>query len=90
MIVVVADIVDVRYNKESPDDPWDARGQWGIHLANVREVEPVPCTGGLGFFRFGACSICGRPSAAERNDGLLCRKCKIETPHGSLTYPTLP
>jgi len=89
MIVGVADIVDVQANIAPPTDPWAVPGQWGIRLANVREVEPVPCTGGLGFFRFGACSSCGRPSAAERNDGLLCRKCKIETPHGSLTYSTL-
>lgn len=84
MIVAVADIVDVRANGAQPSDPWAVPGQWGIHLANVREVEPVPCTGGRGFFRFGACSSCGHPGAAETKTGPLCRKCKAETTFANL------
>lgn len=89
MIVGVADIVDVRANGAQPSDPWAVPGQWGVSLANVREVVPVPCTGGLGFFSFGACPGCGRPTAYAQKPGLQCRPCKSVTPHGEVGRPML-
>jgi len=74
---------------EDPD-PWMVPGQHGLILGRVVEVEPVPCSGGRGVFRFGACRGCGKPGAMDtRTSPLVCRLCKTTTSPGEITSPPL-
>lgn len=87
-VVGIAELLDVAANGDAPTDPWAVPGQVGLVLGHVAEVEPVPCTGGRGVFRFGACAKCGRPIAVDGAVG-ECRKCKHTTPRNELVQPPL-
>jgi hypothetical protein len=89
-VVGVAELLGVQDNDSAPPDGWAVAGQRGLMLGRVIEVEPVPCSGGRGVFRFGACGGCGKPGAVE-NKGvpLVCRTCKVTTPFEALGRPNL-
>jgi len=92
-VVGVAELLDVRNNDltfEDPPNPWAVAGQHGLVLGRVIEVEPMPCSGGRGVFRFGACGGCGKPGAVENKGApLVCRTCKTTTPFEALGRPNL-
>jgi len=89
-IVGIADLVAVEPNGKAPPDPWAVPGQWSLMLNNVREVIPVPCTGGRGAFRFGSCSGCTKPTAFTGST-MVCRAkaCKTTTPRAEVVQPML-
>lgn len=83
------ELVRAATNGTAPD-PWMVRDQRGLVLGRVIEVEPVPCSGGRGVFRFGACSGCGKPGAVENKGApLVCRACKTTTWFEQLGRPML-
>lgn len=88
-VFAAAELIDVHPNGDGPSNDWAVPGEHGLWLGGVIEVEPVPCTGGRGVFRFGACMHCGRPSAHERGKLIECRKCNKQTPFDKITRPTV-
>lgn len=79
-IIGVAELVGVVRNGDDPPGYWQASGQHSLVLGRVWEVEPVPCTGGQGVFKFSRCPLCGRPIA--NTYGTKCKRCAP-----GLTYP---
>lgn len=58
---------------------WHVPGQFGLILGSVWQVEPMPCTGGLGAWVPRWCAACAHLQADSQGD--RCRGCKE---HGTL------
>jgi hypothetical protein len=55
---------------------WHVPGQWGLILGSVWEVEPVPCTGGVGAWQPGLWCRCGHVYADSAKLPARCFSCK--------------
>ena len=71
---LVADLVDVLPPDRCDGADWHVRGQWGLILGQVWEVEPVACMGGQGAWRPQWCTAC-RKIVADSH-GKVCKTCK--------------
>jgi hypothetical protein len=69
-----AELLDVLPPDKCEGDPWHVPGQWGLILGRVWEVEPVPCTGGVGCWKARYCHQCAHVQADSQGD--KCRGCK--------------
>lgn len=59
-LVLVAELLHVLPPEHCEGDVWHVPGQWGLILGRVWEVEPVPCTGGVGAWTVEWCEVCLR------------------------------
>lgn len=48
---------------EARSSPWSEPGMHGLELADVFRIEPVPCSGGTGFWMVQRCEACRRIGA---------------------------
>lgn len=72
-LCLVAELIDIRPPSRAGDDPWHVRGQWGLVLGRVWEIEPVPCMGGQGAWRPQWCDVCKKIIADSH--GATCKTC---------------
>lgn len=73
-LVLIAELVDVLPPEKCDGAAWHVPGQWGLILGQVWEVEPIPCTGGVGAWSARWCAICGRIAADTSRPA--CASCK--------------
>jgi hypothetical protein len=73
-LILIADLVDVLPPDRCEGADWHVRGQWGLIIGQVWEVEPVACMGGQGAWRPQWCAAC-RKIVADSH-GKVCKTCK--------------
>jgi hypothetical protein len=84
-LLLVARLDRIAKPSEYGRNPWHVRGQHGLVLGKVWQVEPVTCTGGAGAWEPTWCVKCGHVVADNARMPGRCYTCKAIFPENRMT-----